>query len=306
MVRAFRVKRTKEYYLAVGPFVFSVRTDISSLHHYIEHHYDGCLLDPDDDQLVDYYVEVHHGNIYRRFYKPQAIFKFNHQSPFKPLPLDQAHAFLEWGMNWVIASQAHQYFILHAATVAKGDKGVIISAPSGSGKSTLCAYLVSRGWRLLSDELALIDPDTMQLYGLGRPINLKNNSIKLLREYYKDQQFSSVVKDTHKGTISLLKPYLSNEMKSNAPARPSQIVFIHYSKDEKCYSETVEPAVALTEIIRNSFNINVLNKTGFKCAKELVARTPVTYIEYNNFQSCEQAILTALNNSLESEVADAY
>jgi predicted ATPase len=30
---------------------------------------------------------------------------------------------------------------------------VILPAPPGSGKSTLCAALVTRGWRLLSDEL---------------------------------------------------------------------------------------------------------------------------------------------------------
>lgn len=300
------MNRSKEYYVTVGPFVFSVRSDISSLHHYIEHHYSDCLLESSGDHFVDYYVEVNHGSLYRRLYKPQADFKFNHQSPFKPLPLNQAHAFLEWGMNWVIASQAHQYFILHAATVAKGDQAIIISAPSGSGKSTLCAYLVSKGWRLLSDELALIDPNTMQLYGLGRPINLKNDSIELLRKHYKDKQFSKVVKDTHKGTISLLKASSSNTKVSNAPVRPAQIVFVHYTKDENCYAESVEPAIALTEIIRNSFNINVLNKAGFQCAKELVTQTPATYIEYNNFHSCEQAILSAMNNTLKNEVADAY
>jgi len=145
----------------------------------------------------------------------------------------------------------------------------------------------------------------MQIYGLGRPINLKNQSIDLLREHYKDHQFSKVVKDTHKGTISLLKANSSDAKASNAPVQPAQIVFVHYTKDENCYAETVEPAIALTEIIRNSFNINVLNKTGFQCAKELVTQTPATYIEYNNFHSCEQAILTAMNHSLDSEVVNA-
>jgi len=293
----------KEYHVAVGPFVFSVRSDVSTLHRYLEHHYAHCLLNINGDHFVDYYVEVVHGSWYRRFYKPQVIFKFNHHCPFKPLPLDQAHAFLEWGMNWVIASQAHQFFMLHAATVAKGDKGIIISASSGSGKSTLCAYLASQGWRLLSDELALIDPESMQLYGLGRPINLKNHSIDLLRNYYSPEQFSDVAEDTHKGTVSLLKPSAENMIDSDRPVTPSQIIFVQYNPDEPFYSEPIEPAIALTEIIRNSFNFNVLNKAGFACARKLVSQTPVTYIEYNNFQSCEKAILNAITAGNEGDYA---
>lgn len=40
---------------------------------------------------------------------------------------------------------------------------------TGAGKSTLCAALCADGWRLLSDEMALIEPDTGRLRGMGRP-----------------------------------------------------------------------------------------------------------------------------------------
>ncbi|MFV0448566.1 MAG: HprK-related kinase A [Vibrio sp.] len=289
------MKTSKEYHITVGPFIFSVRSDIPALHRYLEHHYDACQLNTQEDHFVDFYIEVNHGSWYRRLYKPQAIFKFNQHSPFKPLPLDQAHAFLEWGMNWVIASQAHQFFMLHAATVAKDGQGIIISAPSGSGKSTLCAYLASQGWKLLSDELALIDPDSMELYGLGRPINLKNQSIHLLSDYYHREQFSAVAKDTHKGTISLLKPASGSVLNSDDSVKPAHIVFVQYNPAEECYCESVEPALALTEIIRNSFNFSLLNKLGFACARELVTNTPVSYIEYNSFEACEAVILDLLS-----------
>ncbi len=298
------MKMFKEYHIAVGPFIFSVSSDIVALHRYLERHYEGCLLDTDDDHFVDYYVEVAHSSWYRRLYKPQAIFKFNQHSPFKPLPLNQAHAFLEWGINWVIASQAHQFFILHAATVAKDGKGVIISAPSGSGKSTLCAYLASQGWQLLSDELALIDVKTMNLHGLGRPISLKNHSIELLRDYYSHDSFSKVIKDTHKGTISLLKPTQESISGSDSPVKPSQIIFVQYNPTEDCYSEPVEPALALTEIIRNSFNFNLLSKAGFACARELVAHIPVTYVEYNSFQTCEKLLIEMIDR--EDSINHAY
>ena len=71
----------------------------------------------------------------------------------------QGFAMFEWGLNWVVANHAHQFAIVHAAAVEKDGRGFIFPGAPGSGKSTLCAALVSRGWRLLSDEMAMISLD---------------------------------------------------------------------------------------------------------------------------------------------------
>lgn len=290
------LSETKKQVLSVGPFMFSVSSDIKAVHQYLEHHYRSNLVSSDSNQFIDYHVSVEHGSILRRLYKPQVIFKFNHRIPFKPLPLSQAHAMLEWGMNWVISKNAHQYLIIHAATLEKDGKGIIISAPSGSGKTTLCAYLVSQGWRLLSDELALISPEDELLYGLARPMNLKNHSIELMRPYFDHNDFSQVAKDTHKGEICLLRPPSESSINAHIGVKPSLLVFVKYSASEECYSEPVDKCLALTEIIQNSFNFGLLNKKGFQYARNLVDSTKAVYIEYNNFKSCENAIVDALNS----------
>lgn len=281
---------TRKYLLQVGDFTFQIESNVASIQDYLFTHYQQSLKENCDNLYIDYYVAIKHGPWYRRLLKPQVEFFFNHISPFKPLPLSQAHALLEWGMNWVISTQAHQYLIIHAACLEKNGKGVIISAASGSGKSTLCAYLVSQGWRLLSDELALIDTDTLMMHGLARPINLKNQSIDLIRPYFDDASFSNVAVDTHKGSVCLLKPPRSSIEQAHKTVKPSLLVFVNFNQDEELFIEPVESSIALTEVIQNSFNFGLLSIQGFQCAKSLIRACDALYVEYSDMQACELAL----------------
>ena len=69
---------------------------------------------------------------------------------------------------------------MHAAVFERDSSAVVLPGPSGVGKSTLCAALVARGWRLLSDEVAMIRPQDGLLQPYPRPISLKNESIEMI------------------------------------------------------------------------------------------------------------------------------
>lgn len=288
------INNNKSYLLDVGPITFQVETPLPHLHHYLESHYRHNIMTPNDDTFVDFHIALTPSPFPRSVIRPQVCFSFNHRQPFKPLPSDQAHAMMEWGMNWVLSTQAHQYLIIHAATLEKEGKGIIISAPSGSGKSTLCAYLASQGWNLLSDELALICPRSLTLFGTGRPISLKNKSIEVMKPYYESKNFSRVAEDTHKGSVCLLAPNQLPSVNLKQGVTPKLLVFVNYQSNENCYIEPVKPSHALMELIKNSFNIGVLGKEGFVCAKELINATQAVYIEYNNFHHCEAQLKQTL------------
>ncbi|MBW8191651.1 HprK-related kinase A [Neiella marina] len=277
--------------------MFEIDTPISIVQEHISSHYSHSLVQPSSSSFIDYHVTLNHGPLHRRLIFPQATFSFNHKTPFKPLPLTQAHAMLEWGMNWVISSTANQFLTIHAAALEKNGKAVIITATPGSGKSTLCAYLVSQGWRLLSDELALISPGTLEVHGLARPMNMKNKSIDVMKEYFSADSFSKVAEDTHKGTVCLLRPPISSLEKVLIPAAPALLVFIKYQPDEHCYVESIDKAKALVEVISNTFNFGLLGHKGFDICKRLIAQTDSVYIEYSDFEACKTAIENALTKS---------
>mgnify|MGYP001458045921 CR=1 FL=1 len=73
--------------------------------------------------------------------------------------------------------------VLHANSLSKGEKTIICVGNAGSGKSTLAFSLMSRGWKLISDDLVAINNELYVLPGIPR-IKLWEDAIS----FYKIQR----------------------------------------------------------------------------------------------------------------------
>ena len=266
--------------LKIGPFSFRLFTSIPSIADAVTRLYaDYPLLNGSD--FVDYTVHIASGSGFRRWFRRQAIFKFDGGEPFVPLP--EAHAFplLEWSMNWCIATHAHQFLLLHSAVIEREGCAVILPAPPGSGKSTLCAGLVNRGWRLLSDELALISLKDASISPLGRPISLKNQSIDVIGSYVPDAVFSQVVHDTSKGSVSLLKVPTDTLRRIHETAKPRWVIFPRYVPGASARLSPRSKANSMLELGRNSFNYMVLGRAGFEILSKVMDGSDCYDFEYS-------------------------
>jgi HprK-related kinase A len=218
----------------------------------------------------DFHIHMARGKGLRRWIKPQANFHFDGIPSFQPLPQNHAYPMLEWGLNWCIASHSHQHLIIHAAAIERNGKVAIMPAPPGSGKSTLCAGLVSRGWRLLSDELTLVDMETGLIHAMSRPINLKNQSIEVIKRFQPDAVFTDPVFDTKKGTVALLRPPSESVLRVSEPARPAWIVFPKYVPGAPAVFSTYSKAHTCLGVARESFNYDIHGRNGFLALTRLV------------------------------------
>lgn len=90
--------------------------------------------------------------------------------------------FVEWGINWCVISTRADFLQLHAATMAYDGKGVILAAGSGGGKSTLVAGLMARGWTYLSDEFALVNPNTLHAHAFPKAVCVKSGAFGIVKE----------------------------------------------------------------------------------------------------------------------------
>ncbi|HSV52524.1 MAG TPA: HprK-related kinase A, partial [Burkholderiaceae bacterium] len=218
----------------------------------------------------------------RRWINPLIALDFDGDRPFDPLPAAQAFPLLEWAMNWCVTSNAHQYLIFHSAVLAKNDLAVVLPAPPGSGKSTLCAALMLSGWRLLSDELALLRPETGKLTPFVRPVSLKNASIPLIADRFAEAVFTKSVHETMKGTVAHLQPTSASLADNTKPATPQWLIFPKYAAGQSLSLEPLEKAAAAVELAKNAFNLPAQGVRGFHALVDMVQASQCFRMGYSS------------------------
>lgn len=275
--------------LSIGPFSFLINTNNSIIKDNIFKLYSDYSL-YEEPPFVDFSITIKTRSLLRKIIKPQVDFFLDEFSPFKPLPKAQSFAMLEWGMNWCIATKAHHYLILHAGTIEKNGNVIIMPAEPGSGKSTLTAAMVYNGWRLFSDELALISLENLQVYPCTRPINLKNDSIPIIQKYVKNTVFSSIAKDTHKGTVALLKPPKNSVKRINEPAPLKTFIFPKYVPNAKAKLTPATHIEAFQLLIEQSFNYHILGLKGFNVLSNLLKNKQCYFFEYSDFDDAQRIL----------------
>lgn len=262
------------------PFVVRIRTDVRELERDLLRLYaDFDVLSP--DTFADFHVAVAAERSLAGGLRAQARFFYDGKPSFLPLPRHHALPMLEWGLNWCVASHAHQYLVIHAAVLERGGRALVMPAPPSSGKSTLTAGLVHRGWRLLSDELALYDPATGMLWGMARPVNLKNQSIDVIRTFAPEAVMTSPVPDTAKGTVALMRPPSDSVARRCEPARPAWVVLPRYVSGSPARLVPTERASTLLLMAEQSFNYDVHGIRGFNAMADLVGGSRCLKFEYS-------------------------
>lgn len=264
--------------LRIGPFTIRVQSPLSRVAEGVRLLYGDYLID--DTGFTDFFLRVDRPASLRRWVRPQAVFSFDGKIPFNALPLNHAFPFFEWGMNWAIANHVHDYLILHSAVIEKNGRAAILPAPPGSGKSTLCAALVNEGWRLLSDELAIITLDGRQILPIPRPVSLKNESIEVISRRYPRAVLGPSARDTAKGTVAHMKAPYDSIVRSDEPATPAWIVFPKFVPGAPLEAEPLPQAQAFMQVADNGFNYSLLGSEGFHALGNVIDQCDCFAIRY--------------------------
>lgn len=86
---------------------------------------------------------------------------------------------------WVTAVQDHRFFLnIHAGVIGDQSRCILLPAPPGSGKSTLTASLVHAGFEYFSDEVALLEEGSFDVFPVPLAICVKASGIDALADRF--------------------------------------------------------------------------------------------------------------------------
>jgi HprK-related kinase A len=266
--------------LDIGPFSARVRSDVPGFGTHLDTLYPDFPRHPPAEGHFDVAVAATPG--LRRWIRPQATLVANGARPYLPVPADLAGPVMEWGLNWCIGTRMHRWVVAHAAVLERRGRVLILPAPPGSGKSTLCAALMWSGWRLFSDEFALIDPDTRLVSPVPRPVSLKNQSIAIVRSRYPQSVFSAPRIDTEGATFVHARPPVEAVRRMREPAAPGWLILPRYRAGAPTSIVPIDKAQALIELADQSFNYNFLGARGYGVLVDVVTRSACFRLEYSD------------------------
>lgn len=281
-------------YLNAGPFAVSVYSKSESFARSFYRLYQdySISLSP---VFADYHIKLAKPKTHRAFWRPQVQFLLDGHSVFQPMPSDQAFPIFEWGLNWAIGNHCHHYLVIHAGVLEKNGYGLLMPGMPGSGKSTLCAALILKGWRLLSDELALIDLDTGCCIPIPRPVSLKNRSIEIIQNFSENALLSDTVHDTQKGSVAYLKVPKFSVEQANIPAKLCGVVFPRYQDNCEYFElNRISRARAFMGVADQAFNYHILGISAFKTLTAILDNCECYEFIYNGNLVDAEAVFNGL------------
>jgi HprK-related kinase A len=213
--------------------------------------------------------------------REQVEFVCDGARPFERFPADHALPMFEWGANWLIGQRTHHRLLMHAGTVERDGRALLMPGVPGAGKSTLTAALALSGWRLLSDEFAALDPGTGLLWPLIKPPALKNRSIDTLRHFRSAAELGRVYPDTPKGAVAHLAPPATAVARRHEAALPAMIVLPRWTEGAAARLEPVAPEMACSALAFNAFNYRLLGEDGFRAVVRLARELPAWQLVYS-------------------------
>jgi HprK-related kinase A len=230
-------------------------------------------------EAADYTVRLEPAKPWRRWLRPSVAIGGDYVLPdAAPLPLAHGPIAAEMAMNLQLALGERRFLLLHAASVEKEGRAVVITGESGAGKSTLSAMLGERGWRFLGDEFALLEPETGLLHPFPRPISLKNEAIGAMEAMVPAPRFGPAMEGTPKGRIRHMRPATEALARMGEPARPALILFPRFGHRREI--RPVGPAEAFMRLTQASTNYVALGGAGFDSLTGLVGKCPAMAMDY--------------------------
>jgi HprK-related kinase A len=191
--------------------------------------------------------------------------------PFGPeLHHEQVLPLVEWGINHRVVVRRAEFLQIHAATLAWRGQGVVFPGQSGSGKSTLALGLLSRGWKYLSEEFALISAATTWVHPFPKALCIKAGAFDTVQGMNIPFAGRCYNVEGYKGRVAYVNPLDFGEHAIGDQCPIRYIIFPRYAAGSVPRLRKMSPATAAFELLRHSMNRSTFRERALSILAEVV------------------------------------
>jgi hypothetical protein len=149
----------------------------------------------------------------------------------------------------VVALLRQKYACVHAATISRGERGVILCGAARCGKTSLTANLITQGFDYSSDDVTLLSRETLQVAPFPRAINVREECHEmtpvLLAGARRIGRFR--IADQERLIVDLGRPVPGSVVVTG-------VCFPRFCPDESTELRPLEKAEAFTGLMQNRFH----------------------------------------------------
>jgi hypothetical protein len=208
---------------------------------------------------------------------------------WKTKHLGQVFSYLIWTItNMALDSLKQDYLLFHGGAVALGDRGVILPAASRSGKTTLTAGLVAHGFQYYSDDVVVLESDTLRLVPFAKSMCIKPGSRHVLAPLYPELLESVPRVRFDRECVWYLPPPAEARAKGSVPV--NYIVLPRYARGEETVLKPIERSEAVRRFFEQSFNLGAHGPAGAAALAALLEGADCYTLTVGNLQAGVDAV----------------
>jgi hypothetical protein len=251
--------RMDELYIEFDGRQVTMRTDVAEMRDYIARLYQPMLVERQSSTICQLEVTRIDGGFALR-----GPTEFDFEGEISSL-----YEFVKHELMVPFIRERQDLLWLHAATVERHGKALVVAGPSGEGKSTLSTRLCEKGWTFMSDDIA--------------PVRMSSNDVLAfpLVPFRRVGGGSRIDRQTLE-TLEKERVFIPAESIRHESAPIAAIVFPVYRPGASPKLIRMAPGNAAFELLRSYTNFVDHKESGISRASELARTVPAWEITYSD------------------------
>ena len=173
--------------------------------------------------------------------------------------------------------------LFHAAVLEKSGTTIVFPGEAGSGKTTLAAALMLHGCRFFSDEIAVLNVESLCVSPLPLPMSIKPGSVGPLSRYYAGLSERSVHLRSDGKKVRYLSPPPQNLTETVEVSVPvNYLVFPKYREDAENRLNTLDKFETMQRLATTGSSNRDITNRDVKAMIALVEKSPCYEIVYSD------------------------